>query len=48
MFTAPFWLTEPLFVPDYWIPPSLFYLAVTTGFNIESLIFCFGIGGVGS
>jgi hypothetical protein len=47
LFTMPFGLTEPLFVPEYWSPPSLFNLALTTGFDIESLIFCFGIGGVG-
>ena len=46
LFTAPFGLTEPLFVPQYWSPPSLFNLARTTGFDIESLIFCFAIGGV--
>lgn len=45
--TAPFGLTEPLFVPEYWSPPSLFDLALRTGFDIESLIFSFGIGGVG-
>lgn len=48
VFTAPFGLTEPLFVPEYWTPPSLFDLAVRTGFDIESLVFCFGIGGVGA
>ncbi|MEX0691376.1 MAG: lycopene cyclase domain-containing protein [Gemmatimonadales bacterium] len=48
VFTAPFGLTEPLFVPEYWNPPTLFDLAQRTGFDIESLIFCFGIGGVGS
>lgn len=46
LFTMPFGLTEPLFVPEYWSPPSLFNLALTTGFDIESLIFCFGIGGI--
>jgi len=46
LFTTPLGLTEPLFVPEYWNPPSLFDLARTTGFDIESLIFCFGIGGV--
>lgn len=46
--TTPFGLTEPLFVPEYWNPPSLFDLAQRTGFDIESLIFCFGIGGVGA
>lgn len=48
LFTTPFGLTEPLFVPEYWRPPSLFDLALTTGFDIESLIFSFGIGGIGS
>lgn len=48
LFTMPFGLSEPLFVPEYWSPPSLFDLAVNTGFDIESLIFCFGIGGVGA
>ncbi len=45
--TTPFGLTEPLFVPAYWNPPSLFDLAQRTGFDIESLIFCFAIGGLG-
>lgn len=45
--TAPFGLTEPLFVPAYWNPPSLFDLAQRTGFDIESLIFCFAISGIG-
>jgi hypothetical protein len=44
--TAPFGLTEPLFVPEYWNPPSLFDLAQRTGFDFESLIFFFAIGGV--
>jgi hypothetical protein len=46
--TMPFGLTQPLFVPGYWNPPSLFDLAQRTGFDIESLIFCFAIGGVGA
>lgn len=46
IFTMPFGLTEPLFVPEYWSPPSIFDLALRTGFDIESLIFCFGIGGI--
>jgi len=45
VFTLPLGLTEPLFVPRYWNPPSLFDLAQRTGFDIESLIFCFAIGG---
>lgn len=48
LFTAPFGLSEPLFVPEYWNPPSLFDLAQRTGFDIESLIFCFAVGGVGA
>lgn len=47
LFSPPFGLTEPLFVPAYWSPPSLFDLARTTGFDIKSLIFTFGIGGIG-
>jgi hypothetical protein len=47
LLTMPFGLTEPLFVPEYWNPPTLFDLAQRTGFDIESLIFCFGIGGLG-
>ncbi|MEK9177883.1 MAG: hypothetical protein AAB777_02045, partial [Patescibacteria group bacterium] len=27
-------LTEPLFVPSYWSPPSLFDLSARTGFDI--------------
>ncbi len=46
--TAPVGLTEPLFVPEYWSPPSLFNLAAITGFDIESLIFSFAIGGMGA
>jgi hypothetical protein len=41
-------LTEPIFVPEYWNPPSLFGLAQRTGFDLESLIFCFAIGGLGA
>lgn len=44
--TAPFGLTELFFVPAYWNPPSLFDLAHRTGFDIESLILCFAIGGL--
>ena len=47
LLTMPFGLTEPIFVPEYWHPPSLFDLAHRTGFDIESLIFSFGIGGLG-
>lgn len=40
-------LSEPIFVPEYWNPPSLFGLAQRTGFDLESLVFCFAIGGFG-
>ena len=46
--TMPFGLTEPLFVPQYWNPPTLFNLAQKTGFDLESFIFSFAIGGMGS
>lgn len=51
MLTVSLWtsllgFTEPLFVPKYWAPPSLFNLALRTGFDIESLIFSFAIGGI--
>src|SRR3989344_722195 len=51
MLTVSLWtsllgLTEPLFVTEYWNPPSLFDLAQRTGFDIESFIFSFGIGGI--
>lgn len=48
LWTMLFGLTEPLFVPLYWNPPTLFDLAAKTGFDIESLIFTFAIGGIGS
>ena len=38
--------TEPFFVPAYWNPPSLFDLAHRTGFDIESFIFAFAVGGI--
>ena len=48
VFMGLFGLTEPFFVPQYWNPPSLFELAQRTGFDIESLIFSFAIGGIGT
>jgi hypothetical protein len=41
-------LTEPIFVPRYWNPPTVFDLAQRTGFDLESLVFCFAIGGIAS
>lgn len=46
LWTSLLGLTEPLFVPEYWSPPSLFDLALRTGFDIESLFFAFGVGGL--
>lgn len=46
LWTSLLGLTEPFFVPEYWSPPSLFDLALKTGFDIESLLFSFGIGGL--
>ena len=46
LWTSLLGLTEPIFVPEYWSPPSLFDLALRTGFDIESLFFSFGIGGI--
>ena len=45
--TALLGISEPIFVPEYWDPPSLFELARRTGFDIESFIFSFAIGGIG-
>lgn len=46
LWTSLLGFTEPIFVPEYWSPPSLFDLAQKTGFDIESLLFAFGIGGL--
>jgi hypothetical protein len=46
LLTLPFGLSEPLFLDRYWEPPSLFDLAQCAHFDLESFIFCFGIGGV--
>jgi len=46
LWTSLFGLTESLFVPEYWSPPSLFDLAQKTGFDIESLLFVFGVSGL--
>jgi len=45
-YTSLLGLTEPIFIPEYWSPPSLFDLAIKTGFDIESLIFAFALGGI--
>ena len=39
-------LTEPFFVPEYWDPPTLWNLARKTGFDLESLVFSFAVGGI--
>lgn len=48
LWTSLLGLSEPIFVPEYWNPPSLFDLAQRTGFDIESMVFCFAIGGIGA
>lgn len=39
-------LAQVLFVPKYWNPPSLFNLNARLGFDIESLVFSFAVGGI--
>lgn len=46
LLALPLGLTEPIFVPKYWNPPSIFNLAQNTGFDIESFIFSFAVGGI--
>ncbi len=46
LLTAPLGLTEPLFVPSYWLPFTLFDLASRTRFDLESLLFSFAVGGI--
>jgi len=48
LFTALTGLAEPLFVPRYWNPPSMLNLAATTHFDIESIVFSWGTGGIAS
>jgi hypothetical protein len=46
--TAPLGLSEPLFYPEYWFPPTVFDLGARTGFDIESIVFSFAVGGLAS
>lgn len=46
LLTAPLGLTEPFFVPSYWLPFTLFDLARKTRFDLESLLFSFAVGGI--
>jgi hypothetical protein len=46
LWTSLLGFTEPLFIPAYWNPPSLFNLALRTRFDLESLLFSFGMGGL--
>ena len=46
--TAPLGLSEPLFYPSYWFPPTVLDLGGKTGFDLESIIFSFAIGGLAS
>jgi hypothetical protein len=36
-------VTEPLFVPEYWSPPSVLQVG---RWDLESFIFCFAVGGI--
>jgi hypothetical protein len=46
LWTSLLGLTELLFVPAYWNPPSLFDLAQRIHLDVESLLFSFGVGGL--
>lgn len=46
LYTGLLGLTEPLFVPRYWNPFTLLDLARRTGFDLESFLFAFSIGGI--
>jgi hypothetical protein len=46
--SAPFALTGFLFIPEYWIPPSLFDLAARFGIGIEDVIWSAAVGGIAS
>lgn len=43
LFCGLFGITEPLFVPEYWDPPSILKWG---RLDLESFLFCFAIGGV--
>ncbi len=44
--TALLAITERAFVPSYWNPFTIFNLARRTGFDLESVLFSFAIGGI--
>lgn len=46
LWSLPLGLFEWFFVPPYWSPPTLFDLAVRTGFDTETFIFAFAGGGI--
>ena len=46
--TSLFGLTEPIWVPAYWNLPEPLRAAQRSGFDIESFIYSFGIGGIGA
>ena len=39
-------ISQGHFVPEYWNPPSIFKLSESIGFDLESLLFSFSIGGI--
>lgn len=44
--SLPLGITELLYVPEYWDPPSVFNLIERSGFGIEDFLFCFFAGGI--
>jgi hypothetical protein len=46
LLTAPFGVTQALFVGPYWDPPGILSLSRIAHCDVESFLFCFGIGGV--
>ena len=46
LYTGLLGFTEPLFVPRYWNLFTFLDLAHRTGFDLESLLFAFSIGGI--
>jgi len=46
LLAAPLGLSQYFYVHEYWSPPTLFDLARRTGFDIESILFSFFVGGI--
>jgi len=46
LLAVPFALTEIMFIPEYWNPPSLFGADAKYGIGLEDFLFCFFVGGI--